>query len=204
MRQYENRFLKPTEQLRNLQVLEEVAQDSSVSQRKLSHFLGVALGVTNVCMRKMIRKGYIKAKGVNHKRIAYYLTPQGLSEKSRLTYRFLQHTISYYVGLKKNITSKLNTISISSVKNLLFYGAGEVMEVAFICLNNTEFQLIGIADDSPDKQGKKLLGFNIIKPDLIKSLNPDAILITSIRYKDKIFDKLKNNKELEGIGVYLL
>ena len=147
----EEGFLKPTEHLRNLQLLEEVAKDSNISQRKLSSSLGVALGVTNACLKKMIRKGHIKVKGINHKRIAYYLTPEGFTEKTRLTYHFLQHTVSYYKNLKQKVTSKLEEISKTGAKRILFYGAGEVMEVAYICLQETNLELVGIIDDSLDK-----------------------------------------------------
>ena len=197
-------FLKPTEHLRNLQLLEEVAKDSNVSQRKLSSSLGVALGVTNTCLKKMIRKGHIKVKGINHKRIAYYLTPQGFTEKTRLTYYFLQHTVNYYKNLKQKVTSKLNEISKTNANRILFYGAGEVMEVAYICLEETNLELIGIIDDSNDKHGKKRFGFNIQAPELMKALNPDVILITSIRYKDNIMENLKRNKKLKTISFYSL
>jgi len=199
-----NNFLRPTKDLRNLQLLEEVSKDASMSQRKLSSCLGTALGVTNACLKKMIRKGHIKVKGINHKRIAYYLTPEGFSEKTRLTYHFLQHTVSYYINLKKNIISRLSVISGSGVKEIVFYGAGEVMEVALICLHETGLELKGIVDDSDKKQGKSMLGF-VIKPyDAIRGLKPEAILVTSIRYKDSILEKLNKDKQLKGIKFYSL
>lgn len=200
----ENNFLKPTEHLRNLQLLEEVSKDSNVSQRKLSSSLGVALAVTNACLKKMIRKGHIKVKGINHKRIAYYLTSEGFTEKSRLTYHFLQHTINYYVNLKKDIGSKLDLISKTGIKRILFYGAGEVMEVALICLHETDLELIGIVDDAQDKQGKKIFGYTIQNLKNIELLNPEAILVTSIRYRDKIIKKLNENKKLKGCALYSL
>ena len=197
-------FLKPTEHLRNLQLLEEVSKNSAISQRKLSNSLGVALGVTNACLKKMIRKGHIKVKGINHKRIAYYLTPEGFTEKTRLTYNFLQHTVSYYKNLKQKVTSKLDLISKSGAKRIVFYGAGEVMEVAFICLQETNLELLGIIDDSRDKHGKKIFSFTIENAGSIKSLAPEVILITSIRYKDKILANLEQDKELNGIRFHSL
>ncbi|MFH1478610.1 MAG: winged helix-turn-helix transcriptional regulator [Candidatus Omnitrophota bacterium] len=201
---YKNSFLKPTEDFRNLQLLEEVARDSDISQRKLASKLGLALGVTNACLKKMARKGHIKMKGINHKRIAYYITPEGFSEKSRLTYHFLQHTVHYYVTLKNNITSKLDLISGEGVKKLVFYGAGEVMEVAYVCLCATDLKLIGIIDDSPSKQGKRVFNFCIQSPESVKSLDVEAILITSIRYKEKMLNYLKENKEFKNIKFYHL
>lgn len=204
MEQFPDKFLKPTEHLRNLQLLEEVSKNSAISQRKLSSQLGVALGVTNACLKRMIRKGHIKVKGINHRRIAYYLTPEGFTEKARLTYYFLQYTINYYINLKKNIASKLDSMSRSGLKRILYYGAGEVMEVALICLNETDLELVGIVDDALERQGKKIFSFTIQKQEDIKELNPEAILITSIRYKDTILGNLIKNKPLNGVKFYTL
>ena len=187
-----------------MRLLEELSKDSTASQRKLSNHLDMALGVTNACLKKMISKGYIKVKGVNHRRIAYYLTPTGFAEKTRLTYHFLQHTLHYYINLKNNISSKLDLITRSGASRILYYGAGEVMEVAVICLSGTNLELVGIVDDSNAKQGKKMLNFVIESPEIIKKAGPDAVLVTSIRYKDKILDKLKRNRELKGIDFYLI
>jgi FlaA1/EpsC-like NDP-sugar epimerase len=206
MPKQENRFLKPTEHLRSLQLLEEISKDSSVSQRKLSQRLGVALGVTNACLKKMITKGLVKAKGINHKRIAYYLTPKGFSEKTRLTYHFLQHTIKFYSTLKDNISSKLFLLYKDGHRRIVCYGAGEVMEVTCIILNEIELELLvlGVVDDDKEKHGKKIFGFAVQHPQVIKELKPDAVLVTSIMYKDEVIRKLNNDKELSSINVYSL
>ena len=198
----ENNFLKPTEDLRNLQLLEEISRDSSASQRKLSERLGVALGVTNACLKKMANKGYIKIKGINHKRISYFLTPDGFSEKARLTYHFLEYTVHYYIDLKKNLAEKLDSISKQGVKRAVFYGAGDVMEVAFVISHEADIELLGIIDDDKAKQGTEKFNFTIGGPEAIKDLKPDAIIITSMRYKDKIIDKINADEELAKIPVY--
>ena len=206
MPELKDRFLKPTEHLRSLQLLEEISKDSSASQRKLSQRLGVALGVTNACLKKMVNKGLVKAKGINHKRIAYYLTPRGFSEKTKLTYHFLEHTIRYYSNLKNNINAGLVLLSKAGQRRIVCYGAGEVMEVAFIILNeiNQELMVLGIVDDNRDKQGKTMFGLEVQHPQIIKELKPDAVLITSIKYKDRIMRNLNNNRELTGINFYSL
>jgi len=204
MPELQEKFLKPTEHLRNLQLLEEVSKDSAISQRKLSVHLGIALGVTNACLKRMIKRGHIRARGINHKRIAYYLTPKGLQEKARLTYRFLQYNVRYYIELKKNIASKLHLLAASGVKRIIFYGAGEAMEVAYITMQEIPLDLIGIVDDDPIKQGKRLFGFTIQSPNIISELRPDAIIVTSIMYKDEIIDRLSKNSELREIAHHSL
>ncbi len=204
MPELQEKFLKPTEHLRNLQLLEEVSKDSATSQRKLSTHLGVALGVTNACLKRMVKRGYIRARGINHKRIAYYLTPRGFQEKARLAYHFLQYNVRYYIELKKNIASKLHSLAASGVKRIVFYGAGEAMEVAYITMQEIPLDLIGIVDDDLAKQGRRLFGFTIQGPNTISELRPDAIIVTSIMYKDEIIKKLNENSELKVIRSHSL
>lgn len=204
MPEIENHFLRPTEDLRNLQILEEIAKDSNASQRKLSQNLGVALGVTNACLKKMAKKGYIKIKGINHKRISYFITPEGFTEKARLTYHFLEYTVHYYINLKKNLSSKLELLSSEGIRRVVFYGAGEVMEVAFVISHEANLELLGIIDDDKTKHGKAIFGFTVCGIEAIKGLKPEAIIITSIRYKDSITKNIKSNDELAGIPVYSL
>ena len=206
MPELEREFLKPTENLRNLQLLEEISKDASVSQRKLSQQLSLALGMTNACLKKMAKKGLVKVKGVNHKRIAYYLTPKGFSEKTKLTYHFLEHTLRYYSRLKDKISAKFTFLSNAGYRRIVCYGAGEVMEVAFIILNksNFGFSVLGIVDDNVNNHGKKMFGFEVRHPQDIKELKPDAVLVTSIDHKDKIMRDLSNNRELAGINFYSL
>ncbi len=80
------------------------------------------------------------------------------------------------------------------------------MEVAFIILNesNFEFLVLAVVDDNVNKHGRKMFEFQVQHPQTIKELKPDAVLITSIRYKDKIMRNLNNNRELAGINFYSL
>ena len=45
---------------RDLKLLEAVEQDSRVTQRSLAGRLGIALGLTNIYLKRLARKGYIK------------------------------------------------------------------------------------------------------------------------------------------------
>ena len=70
-------IFKPPEEMRDLRLLEELERNPIVSQRELSHKFGIALGVTNACLKRMVRKGWIRIRDINPRRIGYYLTPQG-------------------------------------------------------------------------------------------------------------------------------
>ncbi|MGQ0695330.1 MAG: winged helix-turn-helix transcriptional regulator, partial [Nitrospiraceae bacterium] len=81
---------------RDLLLLNEVERNGSVTQRSLATKLGVALGLTNLYLKRLARKGYIKITTIPPHRIRYLLTPQGLAEKSRLTYQYMQYSLSHY------------------------------------------------------------------------------------------------------------
>lgn len=64
-------------------------QDGATSQRRIAADLGIALGLVNAYLKRCIRKGLVKVSEAPAHRYAYYLTPHGFAEKSRLTVEYL-------------------------------------------------------------------------------------------------------------------
>jgi DNA-binding MarR family transcriptional regulator len=190
----QNYLFKPSERMRDLQLLEEIEQNPKVSQRELSNKFGIALGVTNACIKRMARRGLIRLKGFRPRRIAYYLTPKGFAEKSKLTLRFLSYNIHHYAEMKKQISKTLIEMQSSGVKRVAFYGLGDEMEVAYITFQGLNMKLVGIVDDERN-WGKRVLGYKVIGPSEVKKLNPDAILITSVN--DQILSIKNSIKQRE-------
>ena len=69
---------KTSNEMRDLILLEELENNPVVSQRELSHKFGIALGVTNACLKRMVRKGWVRIRDLNPRKIGYYLTPKGM------------------------------------------------------------------------------------------------------------------------------
>lgn len=88
-------------------LLKRLQADPSVSQRALAQELGISLGKLNYCLRAVIAKGWVKAANFrnsrNKKAYAYYLTPQGIEEKARVTGRFLKCKIAEYEAVQREI-----------------------------------------------------------------------------------------------------
>ena len=191
-----NTLFKPSESMRDLQFLEELEKTPNLSQRELSNKFGIALGVTNACLKRMVRRGWIRLRKVPPRRIGYYLTPKGFAEKARLTMTFLSYNIHHYSNLKAMITEKLLEMLSQGVERIIFWGVSDEMEITYVTLQGTKMKLVAIVDDDDGVNGKTILGKEIKGPDVIDSLKPDAILITSILDKERILRKLKkrNNK----------
>jgi DNA-binding MarR family transcriptional regulator len=192
----QNTLFKPSKSMRDLQFLEELEKTPNLSQRELSNKFGIALGVTNACLKRMVRRGWIKLRKVPPRRIGYYLTPMGLAEKTRLAMTFLSYNIHHYSQLKSIVAEKFLEMESQGVKRVIFWGVSDEMEIAYVTLQGTDLKLVAIVDDDDGVNGKIILGQKVREPNAIDSLKADAILITSILDKERILQKLKktNNR----------
>lgn len=73
-------------------VLTHLQKNELTTQRKISQHTGLSLGAVNLLIKKMIRKGLIKIEKLNARTVRYILTPKGVQEKSRLTYRYIRQS----------------------------------------------------------------------------------------------------------------
>lgn len=203
MAQDQYSLFKPSDSMRDLQLLEEIERNPRISQRELSHKFGIALGVTNACIKRMARRGLIRLKGIPPRRIAYYLTPKGFTEKTKLTLSFFSYNIHHYAEMKKQISKKLLEIQNSGVKRVVFYGVNEEMEVAYITLQGLDMKLVGIVD-SEKNWGRKVFGHKVIGSSEVKKLNPDAILVASVMDRTLPMKNSTKQKEWNSIKIFYI
>jgi DNA-binding MarR family transcriptional regulator len=184
-------IFKPSGEMRDLRLLEELAKNPIVSQRELSHRFGIALGVTNACLRRMARKGWVRIRDLNPRRMGYYLTPKGMLEKTRLTIHLISFRVQHYSELKKVIANRLLEMQHDGMQRLVFYGVSDEMEVAYITLQGVNLKLVGIVEDDERMTPRIIFGYEIEPVSRIQELKPDGILITSLTENDKKRDRLK-------------
>ncbi|TLY18747.1 MAG: winged helix-turn-helix transcriptional regulator, partial [Nitrospirae bacterium] len=107
---------------RDLLLLSELDRNGGATQRTLAVKLGVALGLTNLYLKRLARKGYIKITTIPRSRIRYLLTPQGFTEKSRLTYLYMQYSLSYYRDMRTRLKEMMATFDASHGQRVVIYG----------------------------------------------------------------------------------
>ncbi len=180
-----------TEQYRSLQILHELANDDSLTQRDLSSRLGIALGLVNSYIKNLVKKGYITVKAIPTKRYAYYLTPKGFTEKTRLTYHMLQDYTSIYREARKNLQTLFQDLQVKGVKTVVFAGADEVAEIAYLTLQETNLKLAGVVDmENPDAA---FFGNKVMPIETIRQLTYDRIVVTSFLKRDALYKELLKN-----------
>jgi hypothetical protein len=146
-----------TEARRHLRLLEAVAEDSRVTQRGLATKLGIALGLTNIYLKRLARKGYIKCVNVQSNRLSYLITPRGIAEKARLTYEFIDYSLHLYGEVRQHLRGMLHECAASG-RRVAIFGRGEAAELAYLSLKEFRLEPIAIFDE---EGGHEFLGMPV-------------------------------------------
>jgi DNA-binding MarR family transcriptional regulator len=177
---------------KSLQILNELSGNDSLTQRDLSSRLDIALGLVNSYIRNLIAKGFITVKSIPPRRYAYFLTPNGFAEKSRLTYHLLQDYTRIYREARSGLKELFSELRADGIKKVAFAGADEVAEIAYITLQEMDMELSGVVDE--ELAGKKFFGRDIRPISGIQGMEYDCVVVTSYLKRDKIYKDLLGNK----------
>src|SRR3954452_22492529 len=113
-------------------LLSSIERDSTISQRKLAGHLGIALGLTNAYLRRCVRKGLVKVTQVPLNRYAYYLTPQGFAEKSRLTAEYLSASFNFFRRARNDCAELFAACAARGWRRVVLFGGGDLAEIAVL------------------------------------------------------------------------
>jgi len=162
---------------RDLILLTELERDGAVTQRTLANKLGVALGLTNLYLKRLARKGYVKATTIPSHRIRYLLTPQGFAEKSRLTYLYMQYSLAHYREMRARLREVLSRMMADGGTRVVIFGTNELAELAYLSLREMDLVLVGFIDDG---QAETFLSYPVSKPDRVAGWEFDAVLLADL------------------------
>jgi DNA-binding MarR family transcriptional regulator len=184
--------------IRELEILERLESNGRLTQRDLSREVGIALGLVNHLLKKMVTKGWIKIKNIDSRKIKYLITPEGAREKSSLLYKRVESTIHFYLEAKRVIKDKVIHLKNEGIENVSIYGINHISEVLFIVLKELDLELAYVVDDN--KEGEVWFGYNVIGMDQFVTSNTTVLILAS-------FDKEEIDgfcKEQENVKVVTL
>ena len=136
---------------RDLLLLSELDRDGGATQRTLALKLGVALGLTNLYLKRLARQGSIKITAIPRNRTRYVLTPQGFAEKSRLTNQYMQYSLSYYRDMRVRLKQMLTCLDGTNGHSIAIYGTNELAELAYLSLREMNIDCVGFIDGNARK-----------------------------------------------------
>lgn len=163
------------ESRRDLQLLEALEQQSTITQRTLATRLGIALGLTNLYLKRLIRKGYVKCVTVSPNRLMYSLTPKGVSRKARLTYEFVKYSLDFYRDARQHLRRSLAQ-AVTRQQRVALYGTGDAAELVFLLTREMGLELIAVF--APEGGGQ-FLG-HPIQPLVEHATVPYDVLIVAV------------------------
>ncbi|MBI5740632.1 MAG: winged helix-turn-helix transcriptional regulator [Nitrospirae bacterium] len=165
-----------------LKILDELSRESSITQRTLSSRLNIALGLVNVCIRNLAKKGYIKIRKGPMNRVKYILTPQGFTHRVGLTYNYMNSSLRHFKDLRSRTDGVYREMVRSGVRDLLIWGDGELAELSYMFMRGLPLRLVGVIDGKNEEKG--FFGHNIYSREDLSQLCYDAILIASFGKED--------------------
>ena len=129
-----------------LGLLQSVERDGGQSQRRLAAELGIALGLVNAYLRRCIKKGLVKVSEAPARRYAYYLTPHGFAEKSRLTVEYLGFSFSFFRQARAECAEIFAVARSCGFQRVAVAGASDLAEIARICAFESGVEIVAMVD----------------------------------------------------------
>jgi DNA-binding MarR family transcriptional regulator len=162
---------------RDLKVLEAIAENERMTQRGLASRLGIALGLTNLYLKRLVRKGFVKCVNVQSNRVLYLITPKGIAEKTRLTYEFMEYSLQVYREGRRHLKTMLLPYTQKPSVRIAIFGTGEAAELAYLCLKELGLEPVVVFDGQTTGT---FLGVRIVDIGNHASVEYDLMIVASM------------------------
>jgi len=174
---------------RSFLLISELAKEESLSQRELAQRVGIALGLVNSYLKNLVAKGYVRVKNFPRNRYSYLLTPQGVAEKSRLTYQHLRYFTNLYTTTRQDYLALFRALSVAKVRKIAFCGVDEVTEIAYLSLLETDLSLVAVMDD--EAAGADFFGLRVVSLANGVLSGCQGVILTSLKRGDILKEQLR-------------
>jgi DNA-binding MarR family transcriptional regulator len=173
---------------RDLRLLEAVHEDGRVTQRGLASKLGIALGLANVYLKRMVHKGFIKVVNVQPNRITYLVTPRGIAEKARLTYEFMDYSLHLYGEVRQHLRTALQDCAAAG-KRVAICGSGEAAELAYLSLKEAGLEPVAVFDGEGQRE---FLGMPVLPIADHPTVEFDLVIVATLERSGRQLQELRD------------
>jgi DNA-binding MarR family transcriptional regulator len=167
-------------------LLTTVEREGRVSQRQLAAQLGVALGLVNSYVKRCVKKGLIKVRNVPSRRYMYYLTPQGFSEKARLTAEYLAWSFASFREARAECSALMDEVIARGWRSVTLVGASDIAEIAILCASEMGIRVDSVVDPGVTKAN--IIGVPVAATLEAAAMSSDGFIITGIRDAQALYD----------------
>ncbi|MEJ2448850.1 MAG: winged helix-turn-helix transcriptional regulator, partial [Anaerolineales bacterium] len=133
---------------RELILLEEISHDPDINQATLAEKLDVAVGTVNWHIKRLIAKGYVKAKRAQRKKLRYIITPEGIALRAKLTVQYIDNQMRLYRETREHVKQLLAEAKSYGFHQVKISGESEIAVVCRLTCIEQGFE-IGEGNDLP-------------------------------------------------------
>lgn len=167
------------------------------------------MGLTNLLMHRVVHRGWVRVIQIKPNRMRYLLTPAGIAEKARMSRAYFENSVHFYAETRNRIRDSFARLSADCVAHdgsgaedgaqgrIVFWGTGEVAEIGYVCLQETDLRLVGVIDDQGRDRffGMPVYPRDALNGDRVNGTPFDRLVVMSFGEIDKI------SAQLDGLGV---
>ena len=153
-----------------VRLLEHVDENPQISQRALSTQVGIAFGLVNTYLKRSVEKGWVRVKNISPKRYAYFVTPQGMIEKTRMVKDYMSHSLTLFRETRTEAEIFFTKAQQLNYKEIAIVGEGDLAEIIQLVAQAYTFDIHLISKDSDFK-------------------NYDALFIADLHDPQAIYDR---------------
>lgn len=173
--------------IETVELLDKLAGQDTPNQRALARKIGISVGLVNALVHRAVRKGLVKIKEAPARRYAYYLTPKGLAEKSKLVAEYLDYSLTFFRVARQEYSDIFSRCAASGKTRVVLCGAGELAEIATLAADGLDIALVAVLDLETNQS--RVAGLPVIRA--IEELQSDDVLvITDGRQPQGAYDRL--------------
>jgi DNA-binding MarR family transcriptional regulator len=134
---------------RELQILEQIEANPEATQADLAEELGVAIGTVNFAIRRLIKKGYVRAKQLQRRRLKYIVTPAGIALRSKLAVDSLQYSMSLYRKTRQQAKQFIAEARRHGYEQVVIVGDGDLAEIVKLTRLELDVSIQSAGADGP-------------------------------------------------------
>ena len=181
-----------------------VERSSRASQREIASSTGLSLGLVNAIVKNLAKRGMIKIRQVPRRRLLYYLTPQGFSEKTALLLRVLRTVQNDYQHIRSQLHRQAREMKAAGVGEIALKGDPFLLEIGCLCCMELGIAVEGLYSDNEHRVGDTVCGHILRSFDKL----PEKSFAWEVQYsslglvRDHVVDRSRTQEELQALRAH--
>ncbi len=177
-------------------ILKTIEADDSVSQRMLSSQMELNVASVNFALKDLILKGFVTKKGRNQRRTKYYITPEGMREKTNLAYMFYSQNIPYYREVKQDLEARIEKATGGIETDIAIYGTNMRSEMAYMVVSKKGLNFLGFFLEDSKSTNENIFGYGVQGLNQLENIYGCLLLLT-----EKISADKRNDLDAKNVNV---